>query len=81
LLNGCGLPLYSTTTVKGLPLTIPAAGVTTSSLPSARLVAACPSTVTSPATSRARSRLNADRSWVAVAVMVAVPPSCPVAGA
>jgi hypothetical protein len=59
---------------------MPAAGVTTSSLPSAFAVAGAPSTCTRVAVRRDRSSWKRDRSWVAVAVMVAVPPSSPLAG-
>lgn len=70
-----GFPEYRTTVRNSEPFRSASAGRIVSSCPARSNVAFFPSTVT-PATVRPlRSRLNALRSWVAFAVMSAVPDS------
>ncbi len=70
-----GVPLYPTTVVKDVPFRIPVLGVTTSSCPSREKVAVRPSTSRREIANPRKSRSNLDRSWVAVALIVAVPES------
>ena len=58
--------------VNVLPLSIPAAGVTISLSASRATVAVAPLTVTQVTVIPRKSRLNSDRSWVALDVTAAV---------
>src|SRR3954453_6438985 len=69
--RGSGEPRYSTLTVKSLPFSSGFAGVMTSSPPSRVKGASLPSTLRVYTSSPSRSRLNRERSCVAVAEMVA----------
>src|SRR5262245_36649428 len=69
-----------TTTVNAAPTGSPATGVITSSCPSREKVAGRPSTVSRSMSKPRRSRSKRDKFWVAVARIVAVPPSRRVAG-
>lgn len=71
--SGFGTPSYTISATNPLPVIRPAAGLMTSSFLSRLWVAGAPSTVTVLTVRPARSRLNVDRSAVAVACTVAVP--------
>ncbi len=75
-----GTPSYVATTVNVAPLVIPCFGVTVSSLSTRFVAAVVPFTVTLCRSSPMKSRLKADRFWVAFAVIVATPVSWSVAG-
>lgn len=75
-----GTPAYLTVVRNSAPSRISSRGRSVSSFPARLTAAGSPSTV-APATVRpARSRLKALRSWVARAVISAVPSSRPVPG-
>lgn len=75
-----GTPAYLTTTVSCWPFVSGRAGVITSSWSPARANPATHPFTRTDSTSRAKSRLNRDRSFVAVARIVVVPLSRSVAG-
>lgn len=77
---GAGTPSYRTTTRNRERSRRPRCGVTVSSSPSRDQAAVRPSTTTDRTARPDRSRLNADRSWVACAVIVASPTITSVAG-